>query len=201
MGPFQKMDTTLEQEITKLEMTGKIPRLDDILQTNNEEVLKYSSMTINFLAILFPFILAIGVYLYTSMTKDEINHHRSIIQGVQDYSRYKTRLAAIENAIVSTVIIKDQKNVSATLNSVLSRGTKTSGIITITDFEQNPKGETILITDGRLEFNNFSQDELSNLIRKMVSGLKMKIVEVEIFKDEESNFLKGMFRFTHYGKK
>lgn len=201
MGPFQKMDTTLEQEITKLELTGKIPRLDDILQTNNEEVLKYSSMTINFLAILFPFLLALGVYIFTSMTKDEINHHRSIIQGVQDFSRYKTRLAAIENAIVSTVIIKDQNNVSATLNSVLSRGTKTSGIITITDFEQNPKGETILITDGRLEFNNFSQDELSNLIRKMVSGLKMKIVEVEIFKDEESKFLKGMFRFTHYGKK
>ena len=38
-------------------------------------------------------------------------------------------------------------------------------------------------------------------VETLSQGHPVKIVEVEIYKDEDSKFLKGMFRFTHYGKK
>lgn len=201
MTILQKLDQMVEEQVRKLELTGKMPRLEDLLQTTDEQALKYANYGLNILAIFLPFLILLGVWFFHSGVKSEIRDRDGIISGIKEYGALKNKLSQLEQQVVSKIPLRDKGSAAKALNQVLSRGTKTSGEVNIGDFEQFDKGESILVSEGSVEFNNFSKDELSGLINKMVVGLKMKIIEVEIFKDEQSNFLKGMFRFTHYGKR
>jgi hypothetical protein len=201
MTVLQKIDQKIETEIKKLEMQGKLPRLEDMLPEADETVIQYVNYALNVLFVVLPFVILLGAYLFNSSIKNQIDARDGIISGIKDWENYKQKLAQLETTVISRVSIANKGAAAKQVNQVLSRGTKTRGEVNIGDFEQYEKGESILVTEGSIEFKDFSQDEFSNLVNKLIVGLTMNITEVEIFKDDKTKFLKGMFRFTHYGKK
>lgn len=201
MTLLQKIDQKIETEIKKLELQGKLPRLQDYIPEADENVLRYINYALNVIFVILPFAILLCAYLYNSSVKSQIEARDGVISGIRDWENYKQKLAQLEQNVISNVPISGKGAAAKQVNQILSRGTKTRGEVNIGDFEQYEKGESILVSEGSVEFKDFSQEEFSGLVNKLLVGLKMNITEVEIYKDEKSNFLKGMFRFTHYGKK
>ena len=126
--------------------------------------------------------------MFNSSVKEKIDARDNVISKIKEWEGYKQKLAELERNVISNVPIPNKGEAAKQVNQILSRGTKTRGEVNIGDFEQNEKGETILVSEGSIEFKDFSKDELSGLLNKLLVGLKMNINQVEIYKDEKSNF-------------
>ncbi|MGB0454238.1 MAG: hypothetical protein ACPGJV_11050 [Bacteriovoracaceae bacterium] len=200
MGPFQKIDEQIETQVKKLEAEDKIPRLSDLLPDLDDEVIKYLNYGLNFLAVLVPLGITLFVFSFNSAKRDQIKQYQEIMSGLQDYNRFKTSLGQLESKIVSPFSISDANNLKSSYSTSLATGTKTRGEISIENFEKNSKSPTLFKSLGTLKFSNFSQRELSNVLRKMIFDQKMKINDFQISKDPSNSQLRGKFDFEHFGK-
>lgn len=200
MSLFQKIDKKVEAEIQRLESRGKIPSLSDLFPDVHEERIRLLNLGLNVLLVSVPLTFLGALFFSNLALKGEIDVYSRIIQGVEQYQAYKSLLSDLEKQIVSQRPITSKEGLLKDYQGVLAQGGKTRGAVKVGDFQQVPKGETLVLTEGEINFSNLSQLEFSKLLKKSVVEQKMKIRHFEIVRHKEEGRLQGKMAFSHYGR-
>jgi len=201
MSSFQIMkviDESISQNVQKLKVYEPI---SDFLETYNnweesvQEIFKAICLTI---VLFIPSFFILIFLIFNSSTQDKLDTKEEIIQIAAKISNQKSMINQISSNHLGSPI-----NSQAMLETQIKNGLPALGIdanrISISNFESK-EDENLNKMSADIRFNQLSSQNLFGLLRIVTISKKMRIEEIDIKKNKQSNLLEGLITIFHYSK-
>lgn len=196
--PYSKRaDRAIFEQIDKFKTTPNYTALMDFYGNLDEEQQKLFKGGTLLVLILLPVIVLSVLFFQNQKVREEYELRMSIMTRAQQIIGESRGVTSIGPAIISQNPIDDESMLTSRVaNAVAGTGMDTSKI-SRGEFSTNNISEKILQTEAELSFNNVSNDELVNLFSNLISREKMRISEVTVNRNADTNLLSGRFRVIH----
>lgn len=195
ISPMEKIDQFVDEKMGQLTETSEFQNYTETyngLEDWQQDIVKYVMMAI---AILLPLLISLIFYSFYSSAKSELETYEEIIYTANQITGKQSAIL-VANSMFSSPI-GNQRALEAKFTSL---GVDSSNLrVEAGSFNLIELG-SVNEVNADVAFQNLSSKSLYDLIEKMTFTAKMKVREINIKKDPNSNLLKGIFSISHYSK-
>ena len=196
---MKPIDKLVLQGVDKLSATNEYQRFMEIYNSWEDNLQSLFKAGMVFILFLIPSLVIMLFYFLHSSAKTDYSIALQIIQTAQNINSKSSQVERESRNYLGQNPITTKSIFERELSSTLpSRGVDTTKI-QVGNFsinEINGMNET----SGELKFRGLSSDNLFGFLNVLSLRLKMKIDEINIKKNTQTNLLEGTLSVLHYSK-
>lgn len=195
---FKKIDQSAFDRLDKFKQTQNYTNIQDLYNGLEEEQQKVLKGGIIAGLLIIPLLFLAFIWWQNTNLKEDLDLRKQIISQANEILGQKQGLQDVKFGIISGSPIDSDSMMVSRLSGLLGGAAIDMSKIQVKDFEANPVSNEVMKTEANFTFNNFSTDELMNLLSAMIQREKFRISEISITRNPQTNFLQGKFHAIHF---
>lgn len=197
---FIKIDDFIFKKLDLLKNDGVFQKFNDTLSNLEESQQKLVAQLMTFAFILLPFIFVLVLWWGNSQTKKTLDIKKQIIEQIALYEGNQSALNNISANYLSPTAISSQEDLDNRIRNILSQNAIDQEKVTVSNFHSTSTSSTVAKVEADLNFRNFGTNDFSSFMRTLVERERLKIIKVDLSKNQESNLLQGTISLMHMGQ-
>ncbi len=195
----KSIDEYLFLQIEHYKKSTFYQRYVDLTLKLSEESQKTLNILVSSFVVILPFFLVIFFYISNLFLKKDIENFNEILTIVSSISTNKSDIKFITNGLVISNSIEDQNSFESFISGIASKKNISPQKIKFENYESFDE-TGFLKTYADLNFNDFSNTDLSNFLQALLVTNKVIIESVEFKKDDMKRLLSNKFKIMTYSK-
>lgn len=193
---MKPIDKFLVENIEKLTITAEYQKLLDTYNSWEDRLQNAFKGILIFLSFAIPLLIVFIFYLLNSSAKTRLETTEQIIETGNSIISTSSQVRSISNKFFGKPISSKANFERELANSLPSQGIDSEKIL-IGEFSlEEIDGINELRSD--LKFSKLSSENFYGLLNILSLRLKMKVQEIIVKKNEQSNLLEGTLTILHY---
>ncbi|MEA9357922.1 hypothetical protein SHI21_16950 [Bacteriovorax sp. PP10] len=197
---FIKIDDFIFKKLDLLKNDGVFQKFNDGLSNLEESQQKLVAQLTTFAFILLPFIFVLVLWWGNSQTKKTLDIKKQIIEQIALYEGNQSALTNISTNYLSPTAISSQEDLDNRIRNILSQNAIDQEKVTVSNFHSTSTSSTVAKVEADLNFRNFGTNDFSSFMRTLVERERLKIIKVDLTKNQENNLLQGTISLMHMGQ-
>lgn len=195
---FKRIDQSVFDSLDKFKQTPNYTGIQDFYNGLEEEQQKVLKAGIIMGLLVLPLLFLTFIWWQNSSLKADLELRKQIISKANEILGQKQGLQDVKFGIISGNPIDSDSMMVSRLSTLLGGAAIDMNKIQVREFKANPVSNEVMKTEANFTFNNFSTDELMNLLSAMIQREKFRISEISITRNPQTNFLQGKFHAIHF---
>lgn len=197
---FIKIDDFIFKKLDLLKNDGVLQKFNDGLSNLDESHQKLVAQLTTFIFILLPFIFVLVLWWGNSQTKKTLDIKKQIIEQIALYEGNQSALNNISTNYLSPTAISSQEDLDNRIRNILSQNAIDQEKVTLSNFHSTSTSSTVAKVEADLNFKNFGTNDFSSFMRTLVERERLKVIKVDLSKNQENNLLQGTISLMHMGQ-
>jgi hypothetical protein len=197
---FIKIDDFIFKKLDLLKNDGVFQKFNDGLTNLEESQQKLVAQLTTFAFILLPFVFVLVLWWGNSQTKKTLEIKKQIIEQIALYEGNQSALTNISANYLSPTAISSQEDLDNRIRNILSQNAIDQEKVTVSNFHSTSTSSTVAKVEADLNFRNFGTNDFSSFMRTLVERERLKIIKVDLTKNQENNLLQGTISLMHMGQ-
>ncbi len=194
---FKKLDTLIFINIEKFKKSPAYNNLVEIYTSLDEEQQKLTKVSLIFLIFFIPFIFVSLIYWQNSKLKEELNTRTQIVSKASQIIGQKSSLEEIKPQVLAGNPIDSEAMMTTRLSSLITGTGIELSKIKVQNVQTQSLSKDIFRADVKINFSNFSNENLIDFLSTLMRREKFKISEINIDRNTNSSLLNGFFQAIH----
>lgn len=195
---FKKIDEFIFTQLENFKASSAFQQMLDLTSSLDEEVQKKINYSISIFIVIFPILIIFFLVWKNTDAQNDLKIKRNIQASTTEISSKIRRLKNVEANLIGPSSIASDGELQNTLNSILKPNNIPFEKIRISDFDVTESITNLKRVSAKLEFSNLSLNDLTLLLRDLISREKMIIPDLIIKRDPESELLMGSIKIYHH---
>lgn len=197
---FNLLDQLIFNKIDTLKSDPNYSKINDYLITLDEKQQRAFSQAAALITILIP-VLVVAVFFFMNyQTKKDISIKEQIIEQIAEFDSSNNSLNYLTTSIISPMAITTENELDNKIRNILSQNGIAQTKVSISDFNPISTTENITKFSATLNITRFANQDFSKFMKAISDREKMKILDANLQKDNETNLLTGSLNIMHIGK-
>lgn len=195
---FKKIDQAVFDRLDKFKQTPNYNGIHDLYNGLEEEQQKTLKGGVILALMVLPLLFISFIWWQNSKLKADLELRKEIVSKANEILGQKQGLEEVKFGIISGNPIDSDSMMISRLGTLLSGASIDMSKIQVKEFVSGPVGSEVLKSEANLTFNQFSTDDLMNLLMAMIQREKFRISDISITRNPQTNFLQGKFHVIHF---
>lgn len=199
-GIFYNIDRFVFKQLDELKKSSSYQQFSDQVSTLSEVQQKYLGQITTVIIIALPLVAVSFFWLGNVSKRSDLESKEEILHLINNYTSKRNQIQRHERAILSTTSYQDQTQLNTRLIAILNTIGVGTSAININRFDVSSPVDGLKKLEAELTFKGLGITHLADFLQELVVKEKMKVSQIEIFKNNETNLLSGKFDILHIGR-
>lgn len=196
---FIKIDEYIFQKLDLLKNDSGVSKINEYLQSLEEQQQRIVTQAITFGFIIIPFIALTTIWWSNSKIKQGIQTKTQILEQISQLNANKSALMTVSNNYIAPYAISTQMDLDNKVRNIMSSNN-------IDAKKANARFNLISTTssvtkiEAIISFHDFGTQDFSNFLRNLTENERFKVTKVNLSKNASTNLLQGELSLLHIGK-
>lgn len=198
ISTFKKIDEFIFAQIENFKTSSIYNQLLDLTSSLDDEAQKKVNYAVSIFIVLFPIMIIFFLVWKNIDVQNALKIKRNIEISTTEISSKIRRLKNVETNVIGPNSIASEGELQNALNGILKPLNISFEKVTISEFVVSESITNLKRVSAKLEFKNLSLNEVTNLLRELISKEKMIIPDLVITRDPTSELLIGSIKIYHH---
>ncbi len=197
---MKSIDTFLFKQVDSLMQTSEFLKISESYSSLEEKAQEATKVVLMLLTISVPLIIIFIFYSFNSSKAQELAIKDELIKTANILIQESSLVANEERMSLSSTYIGSETALMSAINSSLSLIAIESEKVQLSGYSIEELDGLITKINADLSFKGLTSEGLFALLNSLNSKFKIRMDEVTIRKNEESNSLDGVIAMNYYSK-
>lgn len=197
---MKSIDTFLFKQVDSLMQTSEFLKISESYSSLEEKAQEATKVVLMLLTISVPLIIIFIFYSFNSSKAQELAIKDELIKTANILIQESSLVANEERMSLSSTYIGSETALKSAINSSLSLIAIESEKVQLSGYSIEELDGLITKINADLSFKGLTSEGLFALLNSLNSKFKIRMDEVTIRKNEESNSLDGVIAMNYYSK-
>jgi hypothetical protein len=195
---FKKIDEFIFAQIDNLKASSAYQQLIDQASELDDESQKKINYGLSILIVLFPIMVIFFLMWKNIDVNNSLKLKRSIQLSTSEISSKIRRLKNVEMNVIGPNIIASEGELQNSLKNILKSQNIGADKFNISEFDVSESITNLKRVSAVLGFRDLSINQLTNVLRELISTEKMIVPDLVIKKDPATELLTGSIKIYHH---
>lgn len=198
---FKKIDTFVFKQVELLkshpQVTPLLAKIEQLPDAQQKIINQVSTLTLGF----SPLFIFLILFFQNVSLRSELNSNEELLSVINNIAQKGNELSQVTRQLAGPQAYEDEAAFSQKMKGMLGGKSIDPSNVLIQSFESGQSTEEITSFTATLAFKRLSTGQLIDVIEGFMVQDKMKMSNVEIFRNEENSTLSGTLGVQHIGKR
>ena len=195
---FKKIDEFVFNQIENLKASSVYQQFIDQTSDIDDETQKKLNYGLSILIVLFPIMIIFFLVWKNIDVNNQLRLKRNIQLSTSEISSKIRRLKNVEMNVIGPNIFASEGDLQNSLKNILKSQNVGADKFSISEFDTTESITSLKRVSAVLGFRNLSINELTNVLRELISKEKMIVPDLVIKKDPATELLTGSIKIYHH---
>lgn len=195
---FKKIDEFIFSQIDNLKASPVYQQMIDQVSSLDDESQKKINYGLSIFIVLFPILIILFLVWKNVDLNNSLKLKRDIQLSTSEISTKIRRLKNVEMGVIGPSIIASEEELQNSLKNILKSQNIAPDKFSVSEFGISESITNLKRVSALLGFRNLSINDLTNVLRELISTEKMIILDLVIKKDPATELLVGSIKIYHH---
>lgn len=195
---FKKIDEFIFSQIDNLKTSPVYQQMLDQVSSLDDESQKKINYGLSIFIVFCPILIILFLVWKNVDLNNSLKLKRNIQLSTSEISSKIRRLKNVEMGVVGPNIIASEEELQNSLKNILKAQNIASDKFSVSEFSVSESITNLKRVSAVLGFRNLSINELTSILRELISTEKMIILDLVIKKDPTTELLMGSIKIYHH---
>lgn len=195
---FKKIDEFVFSQIDNLKASPVYQQMIDQVSSLDDESQKKINYGLSIFIVFFPILIILFLVWKNVDLNNSLKLKRDIQLSTSEISTKIRRLKNVEMGVIGPNIIASEEELQNSLKNILKSQNIAPDKFSVSEFSISESITNLKRVSASLGFRNLSINDLTNVLRELISTEKMIILDLVIKKDPTTELLMGSIKIYHH---
>ncbi len=195
---FKKIDEFIFSQIDNLKASPTYQQMIDQVSSLDDESQKKINYSLSIFIVLFPILIILFLVWKNVDVNNSLKLKRNIQLSTSEISTKIRRLKNVEMGVIGPNIIASEEELQSAIKNILKSQNIAPDKFSVSEFNISESITNLKRVSALLGFRSLSINDLTNVLRELISTEKMIILDLVIKKDPSSELLTGSIKIYHH---